>query len=89
MYNPINISRLVLTEEASHREIQATELQTLRSQLVLVEERTQHLLSRVVSARAASDDEAARSADWAAQFKHDLAHVQLALQAREIQNTHV
>ncbi|KOB78396.1 Uncharacterized protein OBRU01_02425 [Operophtera brumata] len=77
--------KLVLTEEASQREIQGTELQTLRSQLVLVEERTQHLLSRVVSARAAADDEAARSADWAAQFKHDLANVQMALQELQSQ----
>ncbi|KOB67704.1 Uncharacterized protein OBRU01_19371, partial [Operophtera brumata] len=69
----------------NQREIQGTELQTLRSQLVLVEERTQHLLSRVVSARAAADDEATRSADWAAQFKHDLANVQMALQELQSQ----
>uniref|UniRef100_A0A1E1WEW3 MATH domain-containing protein n=1 Tax=Pectinophora gossypiella TaxID=13191 RepID=A0A1E1WEW3_PECGO len=77
--------KLVLTEEASHREIQATELETLRSKLVLVEERSQHFLSTLVSLRAAVDDEAERGANWAAQFKHDLANVQLALQELQSQ----
>lgn len=72
--------KLVVTEEASHREVQSTELETLRSKLVLVEERSQHFLSTLVSLRSAVDDEAERSANWAAQFKHDLANVQLALQ---------
>ncbi|NP_001243916.1 TRAF3 [Bombyx mori] len=72
--------KLVITEESSHRDIQSTEMETIRSKLVLVEERTQHFLSTLVSLRAAVDDEASRSANWAAQFKHDLANVQIALQ---------
>ncbi|CAB3232752.1 unnamed protein product [Arctia plantaginis] len=72
--------KLVLTEESSRREVQSTELETIRSKIVLVEERSQHFLSTLVSLRAAVDDEAERSANWAAQFKHDLANVQLALQ---------
>ncbi|XP_075981938.1 TNF-receptor-associated factor-like [Anticarsia gemmatalis] len=77
--------KLVLTEESSHREIQSTEQETIRSKLVLVEERSQHFLSTLVSLRAAVDDEAERSANWAAQFKHDLANVQLALQELQSQ----
>ncbi|XP_030023360.2 TNF receptor-associated factor 3 [Manduca sexta] len=77
--------KLVITEESSHREVQSTELETLRSKLVLVEERSQHFLSTLVSLRAAVDDEASRSANWAAQFKHDLANVQLALQELQSQ----
>lgn len=71
---------MILTEESSHRDVQSTEIDNLRSKLVLVEERAQHFLSTLVSLRAAVDDEAERSANWAAQFKHDLANVQLALQ---------
>ncbi|KAJ2941104.1 hypothetical protein O0L34_g10338 [Tuta absoluta] len=77
--------KLVVTEEAGQREVQSSELETLRSKLVLVEERNQHLLSTLVSLRAAVDDEAERSANWAAQFKHDLANVQMALQELQSQ----
>ncbi|KAJ0172471.1 hypothetical protein K1T71_011610 [Dendrolimus kikuchii] len=77
--------KLVLSEESGHREIQTTELETLRSKLMLVEERSQHFLSTLVSLRAAVDDEASRAANWAAQFKHDLANVQLALQELQSQ----
>lgn len=77
--------KLVITEESSHRDIQSTEMETIRSKLVLVEERTQHFLSTLVSLRAAVDDEASRSANWAAQFKHDLANVQIALQELQSQ----
>lgn len=73
-------ARLVLTEGASHRDLHATEIENLRARLVLVEERSQHFLSTLVSLRTAVDDEAERSANWAAQLKHDLANVQLALQ---------
>ncbi|RVE43544.1 hypothetical protein evm_011802 [Chilo suppressalis] len=77
--------KLVLTEESSRRDVQSTELETLRSKLVLVEEQSQHFLSNLVSLRAAVDDEAERAANWAAQFKHDLANVQLALQELQSQ----
>ncbi|CAH0591713.1 unnamed protein product [Chrysodeixis includens] len=77
--------KLILTEESHGREVQASEIETLRSKLVLVEERSQHFLSTLVSLRAAVDDEAERSANWAAQFKHDLANVQLALQELQSQ----
>nr|XP_049697549.1 TNF receptor-associated factor 1 isoform X1 [Helicoverpa armigera] len=77
--------KLVLTEESGHRDVQATELENIRSKIVLVEERSQHFLSTLVSLRAAVDDEAERSANWAAQFKHDLANVQLALQELQSQ----
>ncbi|CAG4987358.1 unnamed protein product [Colias eurytheme] len=77
--------KLILTEESSTRDIQSTELENLRTKLVLVEERAQHFLSTLVSLRAALDDEAERSANWAAQFKHDLANVQLALQELQSQ----
>ncbi|XP_045504879.1 TNF receptor-associated factor 2 isoform X1 [Colias croceus] len=77
--------KLILTEESSNRDIQSTELENLRTKLVLVEERAQHFLSTLVSLRAALDDEAERSANWAAQFKHDLANVQLALQELQSQ----
>ncbi|XP_032522992.2 TNF receptor-associated factor 1 isoform X1 [Danaus plexippus] len=77
--------KLILTEESSHRDVQSTEIDNLRSKLVLVEERAQHFLSTLVSLRAAVDDEAERSANWAAQFKHDLANVQLALQELQSQ----
>lgn len=77
---PSLIPRLVLTDESGHRDVQSSEIETLRSKLVLVEERSQHFLSTLVSLRAAVDDEAQRSANWAAQFKHDLSNVQLALQ---------
>lgn len=73
-------SRHAITEESGRRDVQTTEIETIRSKLVLVEERSQHFLSTLVSLRAAVDDEAERSANWAAQFKHDLANVQLALQ---------
>lgn len=77
--------KLVITEEVNYRDVQASELENLRSKLVLVEERSQHFLSTLVSLRAAVDDEAERSANWAAQFKHDLANVQLALQELQSQ----
>lgn len=77
--------KLVLTEESGRRDVQTTEIETIRSKLVLVEERSQHFLSTLVSLRAAVDDEAERSANWAAQFKHDLANVQLALQELQSQ----
>ncbi|CAG9782611.1 unnamed protein product [Diatraea saccharalis] len=77
--------KLVLTEESSRRDIQSTELETLRSKLVLVEEQNQHFLSNLVSLRGTVDDEAERAANWAAQFKHDLANVQLALQELQSQ----
>ncbi|XP_045453559.1 TNF receptor-associated factor 3 [Melitaea cinxia] len=77
--------KLILSEETSHRDLQATELENLRSKLVLVEERSQHFLSTIVSLRAAVDDESERSSNWAAQFKHDLANVQLALQELQSQ----
>ncbi|KAF9813591.1 hypothetical protein SFRURICE_014969 [Spodoptera frugiperda] len=77
--------KLVLTEESGHRGVQSTEIENIRSKLVLVEERSQHFLSTLVSLRAAVDDEAERSANWAAQFKHDLANVQLALQELQSQ----
>ncbi|CAK1542444.1 unnamed protein product [Leptosia nina] len=77
--------KLVLTEQSSNHDIQATEVENLRSKLVLVEERAQHFLSTLISLRAALDDEAERSANWAAQFKHDLANVQLALQELQSQ----
>ncbi|XP_023950830.2 TNF receptor-associated factor 3 [Bicyclus anynana] len=77
--------RLSLAEESSHRDLQSTELENLRSKLVLVDERAQHFLSTLVSLRAAVDDEAERAANWAAQFKHDLANVQLALQELQSQ----
>ncbi|CAH0664641.1 unnamed protein product [Chilo suppressalis] len=77
--------KLVLTEESSRRDVQSTELETLRSKLILVEEQSQHFLSNLVSLRAAVDDEAERAANWAAQFKHDLANVQLALQELQSQ----
>lgn len=77
--------KLVLTEESGHRDVQSTEIENIRSKLVLVEERSQHFLSTLVSLRAAVDDEAERSANWAAQFKHDLANVQLALQELQSQ----
>ncbi|XP_050682823.1 TNF receptor-associated factor 3 [Leptidea sinapis] len=77
--------KLALTEESSYRDVQSTELETLRSKLVLVDERSQHFLSTLVSLRAAVDDEAERSANWAAQFKHDMANVQLALQELQSQ----
>ncbi|CAH0718887.1 unnamed protein product, partial [Brenthis ino] len=76
--------KLVITEESSHRDIQSTELENIRSKLILVEERTQHFLSNIVSLRATVDDEAERASNWAAQFKHDVSNVQLALQ--ELQN---
>lgn len=82
-----SLPRLVLTEESNNREVQASEIETLRSKLVLVEERSQHFLSTLVSLRAAVDDEAERSANWAAQFKHDLANVQLALQVKNLSGT--
>ncbi|VVC90138.1 unnamed protein product [Leptidea sinapis] len=44
---------LALTEESSYRDVQSTELETLRSKLVLVDERSQHFLSTLVSLRAA------------------------------------
>ncbi|XP_026316407.1 TNF receptor-associated factor 3 [Hyposmocoma kahamanoa] len=75
----------VLTEGFRHRDVQDTELETLRSKLVLVEEQCQHFLSTLMSLRASVDDEAERSANWAAQFKHDLANVQLALQELQSQ----
>lgn len=74
--------RLVLTEEAGQRDVQATEIENLRSKLILVEERSQHFLSTLVSVRAAVDDEAERAANWAGQFKHDLTNVQIALQVK-------
>ncbi|KAL0830197.1 hypothetical protein ABMA28_003652 [Loxostege sticticalis] len=77
--------KLVVTEESSRRDVQSTEIDTLRSKLVLVEEKSQHFLSTLVSLRAAVDDEAERAANWAAQFKHDLANVQLALQELQSQ----
>ncbi|CAH2088393.1 unnamed protein product [Euphydryas editha] len=77
--------KIILSEETSHRDVQSTELENLRSKLVLVEERSQHFLSTIVSLRTAVDDEAERSANWAAQFKHDLANVQLALQELQSQ----
>ncbi|CAF4764126.1 unnamed protein product [Pieris macdunnoughi] len=77
--------KLVLTEESSNHDIQSTELEHLRSKLMLVEDRAQHFLSTLVSLRAALDDEAERSANWAAQFKHDLSNVQLALQELQSQ----
>ncbi|XP_073954383.1 uncharacterized protein [Choristoneura fumiferana] len=77
--------KLVLTEEVNHRDVQASEYETLRSKLIIVEERSQHFLSTLVSLRAAVDDEAERAANWAAQFKHDLANVQLALQELQSQ----
>ncbi|KAH9638468.1 hypothetical protein HF086_016793 [Spodoptera exigua] len=52
--------KLVLTEESGHRDVQATEIENIRSKLVLVEERSQHFLSTLVSLRAAVDDEAER-----------------------------
>lgn len=78
----MDIFSLVLTEGFRHRDVQGTELETIRSKLVLVEEQCQHFLSTLVSLRGAVDDEAERSANWAAQFKHDLANVQLALQVK-------
>ncbi|KAJ8728499.1 hypothetical protein PYW07_006195 [Mythimna separata] len=77
--------KLALTEESGRRDVQTTEIETIRSKLVLVEERSQHFLSTLVSLRGAVDDEAERSANWAAQFKHDLANVQLALQELQSQ----
>ncbi|XP_045778218.1 TNF receptor-associated factor 3 [Maniola jurtina] len=77
--------KLLLAEESSHRDLQSTELENLRSKLVLVEERAQHFLSTLVSLRGAVDDEAERAANWAAQFKHDLSNVQLALQELQSQ----
>ncbi|CAH2055587.1 unnamed protein product, partial [Iphiclides podalirius] len=77
--------KLVLTEGAGHRDLHAAEMENLRARLVLVEERSQHFLSTLVSLRAAVDDEAERAANWAAQFKHDLANVQLALQELQSQ----
>ncbi|CAG5057853.1 unnamed protein product [Parnassius apollo] len=77
--------KLTLTEESSYRDVHSTELENLRTKLILVEERSQHFLSTLVSLRAAVDDEAERSADWAAQFKHDLSNVQLALQELQSQ----
>ncbi|XP_041969674.1 TNF receptor-associated factor 5 [Aricia agestis] len=72
--------KLVVSEEAGAREVQATELETVRARLVLLEERSAHFLQAVTALRAAADGEAARAADLAAQFKHDLANVQLAVQ---------
>lgn len=40
-----------------------------------------------MSLRAAVDDESERSSNWAAQFKHDLANVQLALQVIRLSYT--
>ncbi|XP_063831801.1 TNF receptor-associated factor 3 [Ostrinia nubilalis] len=77
--------KMVLTEESSRRDVQSTEIDNLRSKLILVEEKSQHFLSTLVSLRAAVDDEAERAANWAAQFKHDLANVQLALQELQSQ----
>ncbi|XP_047538913.1 TNF receptor-associated factor 3 [Vanessa atalanta] len=77
--------KLIITEESSHRDVQSTELENLRSKLVLVEERSQHFLSTIMTLRSAVDDEAERAANWAAQFKHDLANVQLALQELQSQ----
>ncbi|XP_072945507.1 uncharacterized protein Traf-like isoform X2 [Epargyreus clarus] len=77
--------KLTITEESSQRDVQSTEIETIRAKLVLVEERSQHFLSTLVSLRSAVDDEAERAANWAAQFKHDLANVQLALQELQSQ----
>ncbi|XP_068623159.1 TNF receptor-associated factor 2 [Battus philenor] len=77
--------KLTLTETTGLRDVHATELENLRTKLILVEERSQHFLSTLVSLRAAVDDEAERAANWAAQFKHDLANVQLALQELQSQ----
>ncbi|XP_013171438.1 PREDICTED: TNF receptor-associated factor 1 [Papilio xuthus] len=77
--------KLVLSAESSQRDVFSTELETLRTKLVLVEERGQHVVSALGTLRAAVDAEAARAADWAAQFRHDLSNVQLALQELQSQ----
>lgn len=70
----------MLSAESSQRDVFSTELETLRTKLMLVEERGQHVVSAIGPLRAAVDAEAARAADWVAQFRHDLSNVQLALQ---------
>ncbi|XP_060806484.1 TNF receptor-associated factor 3-like [Amyelois transitella] len=80
----VDAIKLALAEESSQRDIHQTELQNLRSKMVLMEERSQHFLSTLVSTRATMDDEQERTSNWASQFKHDLANVQLAIQ--DLQN---
>lgn len=72
--------RLAVNEESSYRQVQSTELDTVNTKLILLEERSQHFLSTLVTLRSSFDDEAERAANWSAQFKHDLSNVQLALQ---------
>lgn len=73
-------SRLVLTEEANQRDLQASDLDVLRSKYILLEQKCSHFLSTLVTLRESADDEAERTANSSAQVKHDLASVQLALQ---------
>ncbi|XP_031765005.1 TNF receptor-associated factor 3 isoform X2 [Galleria mellonella] len=80
----IDAIKLALAELASHRDLQSTEIENVRSKLILIEERTEHFISTLVAIRTTVDDEAERTTDFTAQFKHDLANVQLALQ--EMQN---
>ncbi|KAM3956337.1 TNF-receptor-associated factor-like [Aphomia sociella] len=76
----IDAIKIALAEEASHRDLQAKEIEKLRSKLVLIEEGSQHFISTLVAIRATLDDETERSTEFTAQFKHDIANIQLTLQ---------
>ncbi|KAG7304671.1 hypothetical protein JYU34_010017 [Plutella xylostella] len=77
--------KLIITEEVNARDVQSSDLETLRTKFQLLEERSQHFLSTVTTLRTALDEGSERCSNWSAQFKHDLANVQLGLQELQSQ----